>query len=201
MALDKGHRARINDKMEALIERNANGKSGAFFGSVWDWECYDKNGNLKWTDRTHNTVMQPGLMNLLNCMFHGQIPPTTWYTTLFESDTAMTAGTATYAAPGYTESTSYDELVRQEFTEATATTAGTCSITNSANKATFTISGTKTIYGAALVGGTCGTWAAVKNDTTAGGAILFCASKFSIAKSVVDDDVIKLTVTVNAISA
>jgi hypothetical protein len=188
------------DSMEASVEKNANGVSGIGIGSIWGWECYDKDGNLKWADITRNTVQHMGLTTTLNCLFHGQTPPTTWYATLFESDTAMTGGTATYAVPVYTETTAYDEVTRPEFVESTATTAGTSALSNSASKASFTMNDTKTIYGGALVGGTCGTFCATKNDTAATGGILYCASKFTVAKDVVNDDVVKLTVTVQAVS-
>ena len=192
--------AAIVDKMEASVEKRANGVSGVGIGSVWDWECYNKEGKLKWKESVHNTVMQKGLVTTLDCLFHGQTPPATWYVGLFESNTAMTAGTATYAAPGYTECTAYDEGTRGEFVESAASTAGTSSLSNSASKASFTMNDTKTIYGGFLVGGTCGTFCATKNDTAATGGILYCASKFTVSKDVVNDDVVKLTVTVQAVS-
>jgi hypothetical protein len=194
------HKLAIRDKMEASVEKGAGGMSGVSIGSVWDWECYGKNGKLKWKDKTKNTVHREGLVELLNVMFHGQTAPATWYLALFESDTSMTAGTSTYGTRAYTECTAYDEGTRGEYVEATASTAGTCSITNSANKATFTINDTKTIYGGAMVGGTAGTFFSTKNDSASTRGVLFCASKFTVAKAVVNDDVIKLTVTVNAVS-
>lgn len=191
----------IRDKVEASVTKGASGQEGCFLGSIWEWECRDKNGNLKWKETQHNTVQRQGMVALLNIMFNGQASPgTSWYLALFESDTAMTAGTATYAVPVYTESTAYAEGTRGKFTQAAATTAGTCSITNSANKASFTMNATKTIYGGALVGGTSGTAMSTKSDTTSGGGILFCASKFTAAKAVVADDIINLSVTINAIA-
>lgn len=192
---------KITDRMEAAVESGARGEAGFSIGSVWDWECLDKQGNVKWRETTRNTVQRQGLVALLNIMFNGQASPgTSWYVTLFESDTAMTAGTATYATKVFTECTAYAEGTRGKFTQAAATTAGTCSITNSASKASFTMNDTKTVYGGALVGGTSGTAMSTKNDTTSGGGILFAASKFTAAKAVVADDIINLTVTINVIS-
>lgn len=166
-------------------------KSKIRIGSTWTWECYDKDGNLKWTDSNHNTVTNEGLDAILNIMFHASTQITTWYVLIFETNT-VPSGATTYAVPVFTESTAYDELNRVEYVEAAASSQ---SITNSANKAVFTMNATKTIYGGALVGG--GTAASTKSDT-AGGGTMFCASQFSNgAKSVVDDDVINVTIQID----
>jgi len=106
---------------------------------------------------------------------------------LFEDDHTPASGD-TYAIPGYTESTAYDEGTREEYVEAASSSQ---SVTNSASKAEFTMNATKTIYGAALVDNS------VKGNTD-GGATLLCAGKFSSSRSVVDDDVLKVTYTVSA---
>jgi len=54
---------------------------------------------------------------------------------------------------------------------------------------------TKTIYGAALVGG--GTDPTVNTDT-AGGGTLYCSAQFGVGKAVVSTDVLKVTVTITA---
>lgn len=137
----------------------------------------------------HNICTAEGINGLLDIMFHAAPQISTWYILLFESDTTPADGT-TYATPVFTESTAYDEATRQEYVEAGATGKV---ITNTANKATFTMSATKTIYGGALVGG--GTGASTKSDT-AGGGKLFCASKFTASKAVVNDDVLRVTVAI-----
>jgi len=160
-------------------------------GGIWDVVCRDKDGNEKWVERQHNLVTNQGLNHILDIVLHGSTQITAWYVAIFESDTTILA-THTYAAPGYTESTAYDEATRQAYNEAAASGQ---SITNSANKATVTISDTKTIYGAALVGG--GSAATTKADT-AGGGTLLCAVKFSAARSVVDGDTLEITYTLSA---
>jgi len=99
-------------------------------------------------------------------------------------------GATTYAVPVYTPNTTYDEATRPAYNEAAASSK---SITNSANKAVFTMNATKTIYGAALVGG--GTTADTKGDV-AGGGTLFSGSKFPSSKNVVDDDILNVTITI-----
>jgi len=130
----------------------------------------------------------------MDIMFHGSTQITTWYVAIFESDTTPAAGT-TYAVPVYTESTAYTEGARQAYVEAAASSKVT---TNSASKATFTMNATKTIYGAALVGG--GT-DATDNTDVAGGGTLYCAAKFTSSKSVENGDVLKVTITITAADA
>lgn len=165
----------------------------ALIHSIWDVEHWRKGFLLSQT-RDFNTVTDEGLDALLDIMFHAATQLTTWYVLLFESDTTPD-GDTTYATPVFTESTAYDEANRVQFEEAAASGQ---SMTNSANKATFTISDTKTIYGAALVAG--GTDADTKDDQ-AGGGTMYCASKFAASKSVVDDDVINVTITLTAADA
>jgi len=161
--------------------------------SIWDVEHWRK-GQLLSRTQDHNTCSAEGLNALLDIMFHASTQITTWYVEIFETDTTPADGT-TYAVPVYTPSTAYDEATRPEYVEAAASGK---SMTNSASKAVFTIDATKTIYGAALVGG--GSAATTKADV-AGGGTLYCASQFGASKSVVDDDVINVTVTLTAADA
>jgi len=170
------------------IERRAGMVEDSRPGSVWDWECRDKNGHLKWRESIHNLVTEEGRDYYLDVALSSATQITAWYVAIFESDHTPAAGN-TYAVPGYTESEAYDEATRPAWTEAGVSSQ---SITNSASKASFTMNATKTIYGGALVGG--GTDANTKGDA-AGGGTLLCLSAFSSGKPVEDDDVIKLTIT------
>lgn len=165
-------------------------KTRARFKGVFEVECFRK-GKLLWREIVENLVTNEGLDAILDIMLHASTQITTWYCTLVETDTAPAAG-MTYAVPVYTESSSYDEATRPEYVEAAASSQST---TNSANKAVFTISATKTMYGASLVGG--GSDPTVKGNT-AGGGTLLCYAKFAASRSVVDDDVINLTYTFSA---
>lgn len=157
-------------------------------GTWWEFEQWRK-GKLidKWAQK--NVITTEGLNHMLNVTFHGATAIGTWYMGLFENDYTPLI-TDTYATPGFTESSAYDEATRPAFVEAEATTKVT---TNNASKATFTISGTKTIYGAFLCGG--GTDGNTKGDA-AGGGTLFASSKFATAKSVVDDDVLMVVCSI-----
>lgn len=163
----------------------------AKFGGIFEIECFDKSGKFKWIEEIHNLVTNEGLDHILNAVLHGSTQITAWYCALFETDTTILA-THTYAVPGYTESTAYAEATRPAYNEAASSSQ---SVTNSANKAAFTINATKTMYGAAIVGG--GTAATTKADT-AGGGTLLCAAKFSVSRSVISGDTINLTYTISA---
>ena len=182
------------------------GRSGMRFKCVFDLECWrwhDEFGkrfrNLKgqferrliWQEHCHNIVTDEGLDSVLDVYFHAATQITTWYCCMSESDTAAAAN-LTYAVPGYTETEAYDEGTRPAYNEAAASGQ---SITNSANKAAFTINAAKTLYGASLVGG--GTDGDTKGDA-AGGGTLCCYAKFGSSRAVVDDDVVNLTYTVTA---
>ncbi|OPY82503.1 MAG: hypothetical protein A4E65_00803 [Syntrophorhabdus sp. PtaU1.Bin153] len=185
-------KAKIGDNITAQVIRNIKDFNPKFMvRSVWDWECRDKYGNLKWMDKRHNVCTAEGLNALLNIMFHGSTQITTWYVAIFETDTTP-SDTTTYATPVYTECTAYDEANRPEFVEAAASSK---MLSNSASPALFTINATKTIYGGALLGG--GSAASTKGNT-AGGGTLFCASKLPFARSCVDDDVIKIIISLTA---
>lgn len=137
-----------------------------------------------------NLVVNEGLDYLLDVMFHSVSPAATWYIGLFEGNytpvASVTAATITSAS---TECTAYDETTRQEYNEAAASGQ---SITNSANRATFTFNATKTIYGAFLV-------SASGKSATSGK--LFSAARFGASKSVADDDQLLVTYSLGAASA
>lgn len=189
---------KIGDKADAGIVPNNNMRNHIHdrlkIFSVWEWEHW-RGGELidTWTDR--NLVTNEGLDSLLDVYFSDATQITDWYILLFEDDHTPAAGD-TYAVPGFTESTAYTEANRPAWQEAGPSTQ---QITNSANKASFTMNATKTIYGAALVGG--GTDADTKDDQ-AGGGVLFNESQFSSgSKAVENTDVLKVTITITVADA
>jgi hypothetical protein len=152
-------------------------------------ECHDKLGNLIWVEKTHNLITTEGLNRILDVFLHGTTQTATWYCGLVNTNTVPDAG-MTYDVPVFTESVAYDEADRPIYVEA-ASVAG--SVTNSANKAVFTMSGTETIYGAFL------TSVITKGNHAAGADnVLYCYARFAAGKPVVDDYVISLTYTVTA---
>ena len=164
-------------------------KARAKLKGIWEFEVYDKLGRLISKTGCHNIITDEGLDRLLNVMLHATTQITTWYVELFEDDFTPD-GDETYDVPGYTICTAYSEETRPVYNEAASSSQ---SITNSANKAVFTMNASKTIYGAALVS------VNTKGDHTGGADnVLFCAGKFGTAQPVIDGNVVNLTYTITA---
>lgn len=183
-------------KVEGAVTSMRELVESLLLGSVWDVECIGPDGKKKWESLGNRNVMtNEGLNHALDVIFNGSTSPDpqvlTWYVAPFEDDYTPLAGD-TYAVPGYTECTAYTEANRVQFQSSAAASQ---SLSNTANKATFNMNATKTVYGAGLIGG--GTAAATKGDT-AGGGVLLCAAKFSSAKPCENGDTLKITGTVNA---
>ena len=168
-------------------------KQRAAIFSIWEVEHW-RGEELLSVETIRNIVVNEGLDDILDTYFKSGTQITIWYVAIFENDyTVLPANT--YASKGFTESVAYTEANRPTWTGGSVSGQ---SVDNSASKATFTMNGTKTIWGAALVGGTN---AATKNDSTAGVAnVMYCSAQFSAEKSVVADDVLKVTVTLTSSS-
>jgi hypothetical protein len=144
-----------------------------------------------------NLITNEGKNKMLDVMFHAATQITTWYLLLIDGAGSPTPAVGdTYAqingSNGWDEFTSYDEAIRQEWTEGSAVTQ---SITN-ASPVVFTISATGDVYGIALVGG--GSAASTKNDAAGGGTLWNGAAFASGTVAVLDNDQLKVTYTVSA---
>lgn len=142
----------------------------------------------KWEE--HNLVVNEGLDHILDAVLHGSAQNASWFVGIFEGNyTPVGSDISADIAANAVESIAYDEVSRPAWDEAAASAQ---SITNSANKATFTINASKVIYGAFLI-----------SEGTKGGAtgVLFAASRFAVARTVVDDDQLLVTYTVAAASS
>ena len=170
------------------------------FGGVFEAEVYGWAGNpfsgahprghgfLKDRDATpvHNIVTNVGLNHILDTELHNATQVATWYVGI-KNTGSPAAGDTMASHAGWTENTNYDEATRVEYEEAAASGQ---SITNSANKATFTIdTDTQTIHGAFLV-----------SNSTKGGSTgtLLCVADFASSKACDDNDVLEVTYTVSA---
>jgi hypothetical protein len=185
------HVCGLGGKASAQIESNINEVAKALLSSKWEWEHW-RDGEMidKWAET--NICTTEGLNNLLDVHFSKGTQITQWFVGIYNTDTTPVVG-MTYAAPSFTESTHYSGATRPIWVEAGVSGK---SVNNSANKASFTISTSETIYGAALFGG--GTAATTKGDTAGGGKIYNVSDFTGGSKTVVSDDVLKVTVTLNA---
>ena len=169
----------------ADLDRSSNVGMVNTMKTRYDIECYDKNGNLKWSDYFENLVVNEGLDDLLDKYFKGSS-----YTASFS--VGLTDGTPTFAAgdtmsshAGWAEVTAYDEAARPSLTLGSVSSQ---SVDNSSSKAAFTISANGTTVGGAFV----------VTDNTKGGTsgILYGGGSFTAGNKGTDDgDTLSVTVT------
>lgn len=159
----------------------------AKFKGFWKFKCLDKYGNVKWKEAPYNRVVNEGLTNILDTVFHNQTPIAAWYVAPFYNNDIV-AATSTYTTHTYTEFAEYSQTSRPAWVEAASSGQ---SITNSANKATFSISGASTLYGAVLVSG------ATKSDVASGNTLM-CGVQFSSSRAVESGDTLQVTYTISA---
>jgi hypothetical protein len=153
-------------------------------------ECFDKEGNLKWEMGGHNLVVNVGLQDMNTKYFTGSSYTAAWYIGLYgaASSNNPAAGDTAASHAGWTEIVPYSNATRPACTFGTATTADPSVITNSANKASFTINATATVGGAFLISNS------TKSGTT---GILFSASDFQAPgdRVVASGDTLNVTYT------
>lgn len=157
--------------------------SKMIIGSDWLVECFDPAGNLKWTEKNHNLVVNEGLDDVLNKYFKGSSYTATHYIGLKGSGTVV-AGDTMASHGGWSELTPYSGN-RPTFTAASASSQ---QLTNSASQATFSITTAASVAGMLL-----------STSPSAGGTlgILYGAVDFSNVRSVVSGDTLNVTATVS----
>ena len=153
-------------------------------------ECHDENGNLKWTAKSKNLVVNVGLQYMAGSALTSTTQVTTWYLGLYGAAASNTpaAGDTMASHAGWTEIVPYSNANRVTATLATATTANPSVVTNSASPAVFNINATATVGGAFLT----------SNNTKSGSTgTLFSAADFGSPgdRSVVNGDTLSVTYT------
>jgi hypothetical protein len=152
-------------------------------------ECFDKDGNLKWSAEESNLVVNVGLQYMAGTALTTTAQITTWYIGLYGAGASNTpaAGDTMASHAGWTEVTPYSGN-RPTATFAAATNANPSVVTNTASPASFAITSTQTVGGAFLV-----------SNNTAGGStgVLFSAADFQSPgdRSVVSGDTLNVTYT------
>jgi len=136
-----------------------------------------------------NIVPYEGMNRILNALRGGVTLPTTWYVSLFKSNVTPaltdTAATALGSNGSYGECQDADFLPATNRTEITFGSASNGSMT-STNTIQFTAQQNLTVYGGFV------TDKQAKNDTT---GVLLSAKRFASARSVLQNDIIQVTVT------
>ena len=151
----------------------------------WDIVCRDKHGNIKWTDKIENIVVNAGLDYLLDIGLSGGVQITSWYLGLTDSTPTVAAGDTMASHAGWTEVTAYSEAARLAWTDGGVSGQ---SVSNSASPATFTINANGTVVGGAFL----------TSVSTKGGATgtLYAAGAFGAGdKSLDTSDTLDVTAT------
>ena len=149
-----------------------------------------RNGKTLDIQRVKNRVVDQGLTHMLDVTFNGGAQITAWYLGIYEANyTPAADDTAANIAGRCTESTAYDETTREVLT--IAAPAGNA-ITNSANRAVFTMNATKTIYGCILAS------ASAKQSAL---GTLMSTTLFTNARAVIAGDELLVTYTLTAADA
>ena len=162
------------------------------FAGLFVFECYDRNGNLKWKKTAKNGTTNQGLDYGLDVIFGAEAKPT-WYVGLIRDDSysGLSAADTMASHAGWVEVTAYDEAVRQTLTLGAVSGK---SVDNSASKATFTISVNDTVIGGAFITTT--------NDKGGSTGILYGVGAFTAGDKTIDDnDTLEVTVTLTAAAA
>ena len=152
-------------------------------------ECYDKDGNLKWSAESQNLVVNVGLQYMAGVALTSTAQITAWYIGLYGAGASNTpaAGDTMASHAGWTEVTPYAGT-RPAATFAAATNANPSVVTNTASPASFSINATQVVGGAFLT-----------SNNTAGGStgVLFSAADFQSPgdRSVVSGDTLNVTYT------
>lgn len=158
---------------------------GPKMSSLYKVECFDKNGNMKWTEEVQNTVVNAGLNDLLTNYFKGSSYTGAFYVGLKDTG-SIVAGDTMASHAGWTEDATYSNGTRPALTLGTVASQ---SVDNSASKAVFNINGSTTIYGAFV------TTVNTKSGTL---GILYGAADFSGARAVLTGDTLNVTITLTA---
>jgi len=184
--------AKSTDVVSSGLICGARPQENALALGKFKMECFDKDGNLKWSAEEKNLVVNVGLQYMCGTALTSVSQITTWYIGLYGAGASNTpaAGDTMSSHTGWTEVTPYSNATRPACTFATATTANPSVATNSASPASYTINATATVGGAFLV-----------SNSTKGGSTgtLFSAADFSSPgdRSVVSGDTLTVTYTLS----
>ena len=187
----------IGDSVDATVVRNAGHTEIIGLEGTYTAECYDVQGNLKWSDSIENLTTNVGRQNLLNSYFAntgggavvmGLMAASGGSSTPAYTDTQASHGG--WLEAGNANAPTYSGT-RKTPSFSAATNANPSVLTTSA-AVTFSMTGSGTVYGAFInIGGST----AIDNTT----GTLFSAGNFTAgSKTVTSGDTINVTYTLSA---
>lgn len=161
------------------MERNPISLTGEFLV-----ECFDSDGNLRWSERFQNQVMTAGATEVLDKAFRGAAYTAAWYMGLVTgpgSGTTYAAADTMSSHAGWTEFVGYSEATRPAITFAAASGASI----STASAVSFNINAAGTLAGAFVANNS------TKSGTT---GILYSAKDFTAGdRSVLSGDIVNVS--------
>jgi len=184
------NKAKSVDAVGANVLKGNGTRDGLKGGGIFTVRCHDKNGNLKWEQKSHNLVVNVGLAYVNTTFFKGSGYTAAWYIGVYgPASSNNPSSTDTMASQAdWTEVTAYSNATRPAATFGAATTADPSVIANSAAPAQFLINASANVGGAFLTTG----------DSPGGSSgVLFSASDFAAPgdRVVQNGDVLSVTYT------
>lgn len=155
--------------MEAIVKISQN----------YHVDCFAPDGTLKWSDDIENLVVTEGRNKYLDAALKTGLASPAWYVGLKGTGTVV-AGDTLASHAGWSEINPYTGD-RPAWTPGTIASG---SVDNSASKASFSITGTSTVYGCFLASAASGTT-----------GTLLGAGDFGTPKAVESGDTLSVTVT------
>lgn len=168
-------------------------ESNLILTNYYHFECI-RRGKKIWEELVKNLITTEGLNDILSKYLKGSTYTAAWYVGLvnnaaFSAFAAGDTAAQINGTNGWDEFTDYDEATREVLTLGTPSGG---SVDNSASKASFTIgSGGGTLKGAFVCS------VSTKSGTT---GVLYGEGAFTANRTVVDDDVLNVTITLTSTS-
>lgn len=176
------HKAAVGVGLAAAVSAKGPIDIDLAMTSVYRFECFGADGELKWVEEVENLVVNAGLNDLLDKYFKGSSYTAAFYVGLKGTGTIAAADTLA-SHSGWTESSAYTGNRKA----LTLGSVASQSVNNSGSPASFAINGTATIAGAFVCTAATGT-----------SGVLYGAADFGSSRSVIDGDTINVTVTLTA---
>ena len=176
--------AKATDAQSASLVAGTGANETLSITGAYTVECFDSEGNLKWSEQIKNLVVTVGKNSMLNEFFSGSNYTAAWYLGLVNgaSSPSYNAADTMSSHSGWTEFTSYSNSTRP------APTWGSASSGSKATTATaFNINGSGTVAGAFMT----------TDDAISGtGGTLYSAGNFSGgSRTVASGDTLNVTYT------
>ena len=180
----------MGDSVAAGVHAVVQAVEQSRFRVVWEVECRDVDGRLKWTDTIDNLVVDVGLNEILDKFFKGSTYTAAHYVGLVSGTPTIAAGDTMSSHAGWTEPVPYSNANRPTFTPGTVAAKA---VDNSASKAVFNCNGSGTIGGAFL---------STNNTKSGTTGILVSAGAFTGGnKTVANADTLNVQITYTASSS